>query len=277
MRLRRRSEPAEGGGRALYLALEMTAAEEHRGVPPEGAAPALERLVVPGAVPIERSLQQPLRAHWMRRAEIHTQDSYAGVSLSKFPEDLRTYEHILWAQRPNVVIELGVWFGASALWFRDRLRTLSEYGRIDEFLVIGIDVELTKAEAALDGADPSWKQHIRLLAADVCDPELPDRVAAMLPPAARCFVIEDSAHTYETTAAALAGFARFVPAGGFMMVEDGAVDIEEMRLHDHWPDGVLPALTDWLATPAGADFRVRRDLEVYGVTGHPGGLIQRAA
>jgi cephalosporin hydroxylase len=88
-------------------------------------------------------------------------------------------------------------------------------------------------------------------------------------------VIEDSAHVYETTTAALRGFARFVPAGGFFVVEDGCVDVEEMRLTPDWPRGVHPALNDWLETPAGRRFTVRRDLELYGLSCHPGGFLQR--
>ena len=61
-------------------------------------------------------------------------------------------------------------------------------------------------------------------------------------PSPVCFVVEDSAHTYETTLAALGSFARFVPQGGFFVVEDGCVDIEEMRLAPDWPRGVLPAM-----------------------------------
>ncbi len=46
---------------------------------------------------------------------------------------------------------------------------------------------------------------------------------------------------YDTTRAALEGFARFVPPGGFFVVEDGCVDDEELRF-DEWPRGVLPAV-----------------------------------
>ena len=88
-------------------------------------------------------------------------------------------------------------------------------------------------------------------------------------------MIEDSAHVYETTYASLAGFARFVPPGGFFVVEDGCVDVDEMRLSPDWPRGVLPALHDWLGTPRGQGFRVRRDLELYGISCHPEGFLQR--
>ena len=102
-----------------------------------------------------------------------------------------------------------------------------------------------------------------------------DAVATLVPSGARCFVIEDSAHEYDTTIAALNQFARLVPRGGYFVVEDGCVDIEELRLQPDWPRGVLPALHDWLQTPVGRDFRVRRDLELYGTSCHPEGFLQR--
>jgi cephalosporin hydroxylase len=90
-------------------------------------------------------------------------------------------------------------------------------------------------------------------------------------------VVEDSAHVYDTTLAALRGFADMVPVGGYFVVEDGCVDVEEMRLDEFWPRGVLPAIADWRRTPEGKRFRVRRDLELYGMSCHPGGFLQRTS
>jgi len=38
----------------------------------------------------------PLADQWSTRIEQHRHETYAGVPLMKFPEDLRTYERILW-------------------------------------------------------------------------------------------------------------------------------------------------------------------------------------
>ena len=229
--------------------------------------------LLPGT-PVEARMEDSLRSYWLGRAAQHTQDSYGGIPLAKFPEDLRVYEHLLWADQPNVVIEIGTHCGASALWFRDRLRTLADYGLISDFWVITIDVEADRARPYLDRADPSWEQGISLVSGDVCDQSLPARIAELLPRASRCFVVEDSAHIYTTTMAALAGFSRFVSPGGFIVVEDGCVDIDAMRLDENWPRGVQAAVADWLAGP-GSAFVARRDLELYGMTCHPGGLLQR--
>jgi cephalosporin hydroxylase len=224
---------------------------------------------------VELDLKASARQYWLARARQHTMDSYVGIRMAKFPEDLRTYEHLLWQMRANVVIEIGTWSGASALWFRDRLRTMQAYGRIDSPRVVSVDIDQKEAVAAVTAVDPDFGETITFLEADVLDPALPEQVARHIPENARCLVVEDSAHVYETTHAALVGFARFVPVGGYLVAEDGCVDIEDMRLDDSWPRGVLPAIADWLASTDGQDFRVRRDLELYGISCHPGGFLQR--
>jgi cephalosporin hydroxylase len=231
--------------------------------------------MLPPSVDIDLE-RDTLLSYWRARVAQHTQDSYAGVTLSKFPEDLRVYEHLLWLQAPDTVIEIGTQFGASALWFRDRLRALRAYGRISrEPRVVTLDIDQSRAREALAGADPGFTREIALVEGDVRDPAVADEVAGLVGESARCLVVEDSAHTHETTMAALSGFSRFVPPGGFFVVEDGCVDVEVMRIDEAWPRGVLPALDDWLRTPAGAEFAVRRDLELYGMSCHPRGFLQR--
>jgi cephalosporin hydroxylase len=80
----------------------------------------------PPAVEVE--FDEPVRGYWARRADQVMRDSYAGVQMFKFPEDLRVYEHLMWLSRPDVVIEIGAYFGGSSLWFRDRLRALAGTG-----------------------------------------------------------------------------------------------------------------------------------------------------
>lgn len=202
-------------------------------------------------------------------------DTYAGVPMLKFPEDLRVYEHLLWLDRVEVVIEIGVQQGGSALWFRDRLRTLATYGVIANPRVIGVDIDLSPARAHLAGADPHYADEITLIEGDVLDPATAARVHRLVSPGSSCLVIEDSAHVYETTLAALNAFSDLVRPGGYFVVEDGCVDVEELRVHPDWPRGVLPAVHEWLKRPAGSHFRQRRDLELYGISCHPEGFLQR--
>lgn len=204
-------------------------------------------------------------------------DTYAGVPLLKFPEDLRIYEHLLWLNRVEVVVELGTFRGGSALWFRDRLRTLSAYGLIGAPRVITVDIEIGGALDSLGAADPTWREQIELHEGDVCDPALARMIKATVPPGASCLVVDDSAHTHRTTMGALEGYSELIAPGGFFVVEDTVNDIEEMRASEGWPTGVLPGIEEWLATPQGQDFEIRREVEAYGVSCFPWGFLRRRA
>jgi cephalosporin hydroxylase len=197
-----------------------------------------------------------------------------GVIINKYPEDLRVYEHLLWHTRPNVVLEIGCSNGGSTLWFRDRLKTLADYGHIVAPLVITIDIDMSRALRDMSEADPELAG-IVTIEGDVRDPDLPALVAEHIPQGSEVLVVEDSQHTHETTAAALRGFADFVSIGGFLVVEDGHGNVPVTRPPKDIPWGVLPAIDDWLATEAGSRFAVHRELERYGLTTNPRGYLQR--
>ncbi|SCK25940.1 Cephalosporin hydroxylase [Streptomyces sp. ScaeMP-e48] len=227
--------------------------------------------------PLVRALPEGrLLQYWKERERQHLRDVYAGLRIKKFPEDLRMIEHLLWLSRTQVVIELGTHLGGSALWFRDRLRTLAAYARVpQDFRVVTVDLAQGRAHDLLRGADPSYAEHIALVEGDIADPAVSDLVSSHIPSGARCLVVEDTAHTYDTTYAALEHFSRFVPACGYFVVEDGIVDVPQLR-PPGMDGGVVPAIRDWLTTDTGRRFRVRRDLERYGITCHPHGWLQRA-
>lgn len=96
-----------------------------------------------------------------------------------------------------------------------------------------------------------------------------------LPANAARLVVEDSAHLYDTTLASLRGFARFVQPGGFLVVEDGCLNVDDLGPLGNEPWGVLPAIHDRLVSPDGSDFMARGDLELYGISSNPNGILQR--
>src|SRR5688500_9826041 len=147
--------------------------------------------------PVRAPLSATVKDYWLNRIRQHTEDSYLGIPLSKFPEDLRVYEHLIWDSRAQVVIEIGVQHGASALWFRDRLRTMHAYGRIPSYRVVGVDVDLRAASANLERMDPAWSESIDLIEGDVLDAGLPVRVRESVPAETPCLVVEDSLHAYD--------------------------------------------------------------------------------
>ena len=204
-----------------------------------------------------RVTEGALREYWLARAAQHTTDTYAGVPLFKFPEDLRTYEHLLWADRSDTVIEIGTSAGGSALWFRDRLderaplrthraraarrqrRRLARLAREH----LAPPILTTSGDQAHRGRHPR--------SGDV------DAVAALIPaaPLPRRRGLRAQVRHHDGRAP---GLRSVRAAGGFFVVEDGCVDVEELRLEDDWPRGVLAALDEWLETRRAAVRRPAR-------------------
>jgi cephalosporin hydroxylase len=153
----------------------------------------------------------------------------------------------------------------------------TQCARIPSGHVFSVDVNITTAQTEIGAADRGYFEDITLVQGDVCDPTLPDRLIGLIPDQSRCFVVEDSAHTYATTSAALRGFARLVPVGGYFVVEDGCVDIDELRASEDWPRGSCPRSGIGSPRQEGSEFAVRRDLERYGLSCHPRGFLQRVA
>lgn len=217
-----------------------------------------------------------LKELWRDRAGQHTDDTYAGIPMWKFPEDLRTYEQILWERQPRIVIEVGVQDGGSTLWLRDRLFDFQRYRTGPAPRVIGVDVNLDRAHESFRDLPTEGTAGIELIEGRIEDAGVVEQVFSAVPRGAEVFVIEDAAHDAGTTLAALRSLAPLIRAGGYYMVEDTCVDYEPLRITHDWPRGCATALAEWLAQdPLGRRFRRRPDLQAYGLTCHPGGLLQR--
>jgi cephalosporin hydroxylase len=229
--------------------------------------------------PLAERRDIPLAQLWRSRVQQHHLDSYAGVPMAKFPEDLRTYERILWERAPRVVIEIGVQHGGSTLWLRDRLFDFQRYRCGPAPSVLAVDVDLGLARKRFDEMPPEATAGIELLEGDINQAATVATIVEAVPRGAEVLVIEDASHDGATTSAALQGLAPLIKAGGYYMVEDTCVDIEPLRVQgDAWPRGAGTALAEWLAEdPLGRRFRRRPDLQPYGLTCHPGGLLQRLA
>lgn len=207
-----------------------------------------------------------LRAFWnSRRFQCHM-DSYRGVQMVKFPEDLRTYEHVLWETKPEVIVEIGVHVGGSALWFTDRLRTLYHHMKwaVNNPLYVGLDIGLKWAREACKD-----ESGVVLIEGDAADhvAEVEKWVSGR-----RCMVIEDSEHGYANTKKMLEAYHKLVSPGCYFVVEDTWVDQQELLFPGEPLKGCGVAAREFVNTHPEFDMLL---MSFYGITCNQFGWLKR--
>jgi cephalosporin hydroxylase len=212
--------------------------------------------------PVEVDRAEPVRDYWRRRLEQHTSDTYHGRRISKMPEDLRAYQHIIWESQPRTIVEFGSWDGGSALWFADQLDALVGGG-----LVLTIDMTPI----------PSWVPDNRIVVVegDLANPHVMQLIHDQVRNE-RTMVVDDSAHTYESTTAVLTAYADLVTPPSWLVIEDGVVDEPDLVLDSWTARGVQPAIRDFLASPQGTRFQ-SENMALYGLTTNIGGWLKAVA
>lgn len=210
---------------------------------------------------IEVNLDEPVREFWKRRADAHTHDWYRGRTLAKMPEDLRTYQHIIEESKPEIILEIGSYEGGSAVWFADQLDVL--VGRhLPRPTVISLDIRQI---------DYRGDNRIEFFRGSVTEESMARRIRPLLR-GRRVMISEDSGHNRVTTTAALELYSDLVPAGCWLVVEDGIVDDPEVKL-PRYRGGVQPSIEAFLASRQGKRFS-RHWLQPYGLTTDIGGWLR---
>ena len=192
------------------------------------------------------------------------QTRYRGRSCLKSPFDLVLYLQLIQRLQPKVIIEVGTKDGGFALWLAD---TLQEHGILGR--VISIDID--EPPAIND-------ERIAFIRCDARELDIGlshDLLTGLDHP---MLVIEDSAHTYETTRAVLDFFHSYTVQGDYLVAEDGVVRFMHEKMYQAFDDGPLRAVTAFLREHRG-EYSIDRELcDFFGtnVTWNPNGYLRRS-
>jgi cephalosporin hydroxylase len=158
--------------------------------------------------------------------------TYKGVSCLKNPFDMAIYTKLIWDLRPKTLIEIGSNQGGGALWFADVLTAANldcpvlSIDRVPPRGVVDPRIEFLAGDALQLG---------RVLTAA--------RLASLPHP---WLVVEDSAHLYDVTLAAIGFLAAAMSPGDVLVVEDGVID--DLGLSQSFQGGPNRAVAELLAT-----------------------------
>jgi cephalosporin hydroxylase len=187
-------------------------------------------------------------------------NEWRGVPVRKPPEDLWRYQQIIHSTRPDVIIETGVAYGGSALWFAD-VCELEHRGR-----VIACDV-------GLGGVKDVARNHprIRFIEGDSTSIDVVRQIRAQIHANERVMVSLDSDHHAVHVLEEMKIYGEFVSPGCYMVVED--TNLNGNPVQPQFGPGPRDAVEDFLQTHNG--WRQDREIERSLLTFNPGGFLVR--
>lgn len=141
--------------------------------------------------------------------------TWMGRPIIQHPEDMVRAAEVIYALKPDVIVETGVAHGGSLV-FSASLMKAAGRGRC----VVGVDVEIRPHNrAAIEAHELS--PMIRLVEGDSVAPEIVSRVKAEIRPGDRVLVILDSNHSRDHVRRELEAYASLVTPGSYIVATDG--------------------------------------------------------
>jgi cephalosporin hydroxylase len=140
--------------------------------------------------------------------------SWLGMPIIQLPEDMIRFQELVFALRPDVIVETGVAHGGSLV-FSASLCALMNKGR-----VIGIDVMIRPANRQRIEAN-ALANRISLIEGDSVSAQTVEQVRKSIGPGETVLVVLDSNHSYAHVMAELKAYSPLVTKGSYIVATDG--------------------------------------------------------
>lgn len=149
--------------------------------------------------------------------------SFLGVPIIQMPADVMATQEIIWANKPDVIIETGVARGGSVIFMAALLQLVGK-GK-----VIGVDIDIRGHNREAIENHP-MASRIELIEGSSTDKDTIAKVIASIPCDASTMVVLDSNHSRDHVLAELRAYAPLVTLGQYLVVADtllGRIDASQ--------------------------------------------------
>jgi len=143
--------------------------------------------------------------------------TWMGRPIIQLPEDMVRIQEVLFAVKPDVVIETGVAHGGSLIFYASLFKAMG-HGR-----VVGVDVEIRPHNRTAIEQHP-MSSLITLIEGDSVAQDTLARVRAHVHAGDRVLVLLDSNHTKAHVLAELEAYAPLVTPGSYIVATDGLME-----------------------------------------------------
>lgn len=200
--------------------------------------------------------------------------SWLGRPMIQLPMDAMAMQEIIWAVKPDLIIETGVAHGGSVVMSASMLELLG-HGE-----VLGVDIEIRPHNRQAIESHP-LAHRISLIEGSSVEPAVVAQVRARAAGNKKVLVCLDSNHTHEHVLAELNAYADLVSVDSYCVVFDTFV--EDMPDDYVWTDrpwgkGNNPKTAVWEFIKSRPDFVIDRSVEDrLLITSAPDGFLRRIA
>lgn len=157
--------------------------------------------------------------------------SWLGMPMIQMPADILTVQEIIWENKPDVVIETGVAWGGSVVYYASILEMIGN-GRM-----IGVDRVLPEKNRVQMMKYP-FSKRISLIEGSSTDPDVINQVRGHIKPGDKVMILLDSNHEHVHVLEELRLYAPLVTQGQFLIVCDTIN--EDIPKQEHRPRKVQP-------------------------------------
>lgn len=202
----------------------------------------------------------------------HTyQWTWMGLPIIQMPGDVMAMQEIVWAAKPDLIIETGIAWGGSTLFYASLLEMIGK-GH-----VVAVDRTIPDHNRKTI-TDNRFAHRMTLIEGSSIDPRIVADIQAMVQPGMSVMVVLDSNHTHDHVLGELRAFAPLASVGNYVVVFDTLIETcaTDPSLERPWGKGNNPytAIDAFLAE----DDRFQRDVDCDTkvlASYAPGGYVRR--
>ncbi len=146
------------------------------------------------------------------------QREWAGVPIIRLPDDIVVFQELVWAYRPERIVETGIARGGSLLLDAAMQRMAGLEPR-----VLGIDIAIFPHTVEVMAAHP-LAEGVQMVESGSTDATAVEAVRTFVGDAERVLLVLDSDHTHDHVLAELRALAPLLPVGSYVLVADTIVE-----------------------------------------------------
>lgn len=197
---------------------------------------------------------------------------WLGRPIIQYPQDIQAMQEIIWATRPDIILETGIAHGGSLILSASMLALLdycdAQTNRlpimpgVSSRRVVGVDIDIRAHNREAIEQHP-LSHMITMIQGSSVAPHTVEQVYSLVAGAKRVLVCLDSNHTADHVFSELEAYAPLVTKDSYCVVFDTVVEDMSMELcaGRPWHPGNSPknAVHNWIAMHP--EFRIDRNIE----------------